>query len=120
FKSERMHPSTEMAVKSKVKSVHEVAQVGKPVTLKWFAFSGAPDIDKVELSDDDGATWSAATLDSRHSPHAWRRWSFAWTPQTKGTAHLVVRATDSRGASQPRYAVWNQSGYLYNAWHEVT
>ena len=41
-------------------------------------FSGAPDIAKVEISDDDGATWQFASLDSRHDPYAWRRWSFAW------------------------------------------
>jgi hypothetical protein len=32
---------------------------------------------------------------------------------------LTVRATDSRGITQPAVAVWNQSGYLYNAWHSA-
>src|SRR5262249_8612183 len=89
------------------------------VTIAGFAFSGAPDIAKVEVSEDDGATWSEATLDSRHEPWAWRRWSFAWTPSKPGKAKLLARATDSRGDAQPRDAVWNPSGYCYNSWHSV-
>ena len=86
-------------------------------TLRGFAFSGAPDIAKVEVSDDGGATWRAAALDPQHDPYAWRLWSFRCEPKAAGTGALLARATDSRGSVQPREAVWNQSGYLYNAWH---
>lgn len=89
------------------------------MTLRGFAFSGAPDIARVEISDDDGATWTAAQLDPRHDPYAWRLWSIRWTPKKRGTARLFARATDGRGVVQPREATWNQSGYLYNAWHSV-
>ncbi|HXI98074.1 MAG TPA: hypothetical protein VNG73_03965, partial [Gemmatimonadaceae bacterium] len=81
--------------------------------------SGAPDIAKVEISDDDGATWQEATLDQRHDPYAWRLWSYRWTPVRPGAARLCARATDSRGNIQPREAVWNQSGYLHNGWQFV-
>jgi DMSO/TMAO reductase YedYZ molybdopterin-dependent catalytic subunit len=118
-KPEEMHPVTELAVKSNITTAPKQAKVGRAATLAGFAFSGAPDISKVEISDDDGATWSAATLDPRHSPHAWRLWSYAWTPKKAGNMRLLARATDSRGAAQPRDAQWNQSGYLYNAWHGV-
>ena len=73
----------------------------------------------IEISDDDGATWRAATLDARHAPHTWRLWSYRWMPRAAGKARLFARATDSRGAAQPRQAVWNQSGYVYNGWHSV-
>jgi sulfite oxidase len=119
FKPEEMHPVTEHAVKSNITTAPSVARVGAAATIRGFAFSGAPDIKRVELSDDDGATWIAATLDVRHSPHAWRLWSASWTPKRAGTARLVARATDSRGAVQPRSPIWNQSGYFYNAWHSV-
>ncbi len=89
------------------------------VTIRGFAFSGAPDVAKVELTDDDGATWREADLDPGHDPFAWRLWSFPWTPKAHGRARLLARATDSRGSVQPREAVWNQSGYLYNGWHDV-
>jgi hypothetical protein len=36
-----------------------------------------------------------------------------------GNHQLIVRATDNRGVTQPRETVWNQSGYLYNAWHSA-
>jgi Mo-co oxidoreductase dimerisation domain len=88
-------------------------------TIRGFAFSGAPDIAKVEISEDDGASWHEAELDKRHDPYAWRLWSFKWTPKSKGKATLIARATDSRGVVQPKEAVWNQSGYLYNGWHSV-
>lgn len=119
FKPEEMHPLTEMAVKSNITTAPKKTKVNAPVVIRGFAFSGAPDIAKVEVSDDDGRTWRAATLDPRHSPHAWRLWSFSWTPRKAGSARLFARATDSKGAVQPRTAIWNQSGYLYNSWHSV-
>lgn len=120
FKPEEMKPVTEMFVKSNITAAPKRTKAGVAQTIRGFAFSGAPDIAKVELSDDGGATWTAATLDPRHDPYAWRLWSFAWTPRSPGTATLTARATDSRGAVQPKTAVWNQSGYLYNSWHSVT
>lgn len=119
FKPEEMRPLTEMAVKSNITAFPAKAKVNVAYDVRGFAFSGAPDVAKVELSDDNGATWRAAALDTRHSSHAWRLWHFRWTPKRAGRAQLVARATDSRGAVQPRDAVWNQSGYLFNAWHRV-
>ncbi|HEY6137983.1 MAG TPA: sulfite oxidase [Thermoanaerobaculia bacterium] len=119
MKPEEMRVLTEMLVKSNITTAPARARVGKAAKIAGFAFSGAPDISKVELSDDDGASWHEATLDERHSPHAWRLWSYSWTPPKTGRARIVARATDVRGAVQPREAVWNQSGYVYNAWHGV-
>jgi DMSO/TMAO reductase YedYZ molybdopterin-dependent catalytic subunit len=119
FKPEELRVLTELAVKSNITTAPKTAKAGSAKTIGGFAFSGAPDVAKVELSDDDGATWNAAELDSRHSPYAWRRWSYRWMPRAAGTARLFARATDVRGAVQPRESVWNQSGYLYNGWHAV-
>ena len=119
FKPEEMKPLTEMAVKSNITTAPKRARVGMASEIRGFAFSGAPDIAKVEISEDDGATWHAAELDARHSPHAWRLWLYRWTPRHAGRVKLLARATDSVGAVQPREAVWNQSGYLYNAWHSA-
>lgn len=119
FKPEEMRPLTELAVKSNITTAPKRVKAGTPVDIRGFAFSGAPDIAKVEISVDGAKTWSAAKLDPRHSPHAWRLWSFAWTPKRAGNVQITARATDSRGAVQPVEAVWNQSGYLYNGWHSV-
>ena len=64
-------------------------------------------------------TWVDATLGKDHDPYAWRLWSFDYQPKAAGKTTLLARATDSRGSVQPRDAVWNQSGYLYNAWPSV-
>jgi DMSO/TMAO reductase YedYZ molybdopterin-dependent catalytic subunit len=116
FKPDEMTPVTELFVKSNITESPAAARVGKAATIRGFAFSGAPDVAKVEVTDDGGATWSPATLGKDHDPHAWRLWSFAYTPKNSGRVTLHARATDSRGSVQPKNAVWNQSGYLYNAW----
>ncbi len=113
---ENTQPVTELFVKSSITDAPSAAKVGAPATIRGFALSGAPDIAKVEVSDDGGATWRAAALDPRHDPYAWRLWSFRWEPRAAGRATLLVRATDSRGSVQPKEAVWNPSGYLHNAW----
>jgi DMSO/TMAO reductase YedYZ molybdopterin-dependent catalytic subunit len=119
FKPEEMRPVTELSVKSNITTAPAKTKRGAAHTIRGFAFSGAPGIERVELSDDDGATWSPAGLDPRQAPFSWRLWSFRWTAPRAGTVRLLARATDSRGATQPRQTVWNQSGYLYNAWHAV-
>jgi sulfite oxidase len=116
FKPEEMDPVRELFVKSNVTQAPQAARVGSSVSIAGFAFSGAPDIAKVEVSDDDGGSWGEAALGREHDPYAWRLWSFSYAPKAPGRATLFVRATDSRGSAQPRQAVWNQSGYLYNAW----
>jgi DMSO/TMAO reductase YedYZ molybdopterin-dependent catalytic subunit len=120
FKPEEMRPVTSLFVKSTITEAPGRARAGTPFTISGFAFSGAPDVAKVEISADDGRTWQAATLDPRHDRYAWRLFSHRHTARAAGSITLTARATDSAGAVQPRDAVWNQSGYLYNAWHSVT
>ena len=119
FKPDEMKPVTELFVKSNITTAPKRVKSGSTHVIRGFAFSGAPDITNVEISDDDGTTWRTAELDPRHDPHAWRLWSASWTPARPGRARIVARATDSRGSVQPREATWNQSGYLYNGWHGV-
>jgi DMSO/TMAO reductase YedYZ molybdopterin-dependent catalytic subunit len=117
FKPEEMSPVTELFVKSNITTAPKKAKAGHAYEVRGFAFSGAPHIANVEISDDDGATWTEATLDPRHDPYAWRLWSHRWTPSRAGAARICARATDSNGHVQPRDAAWNQSGYLHNSWH---
>lgn len=119
FKPDEMRVLTELFVKSNITEAPPRAKAGEAVTLRGFAFSGAPDIAKVELSEDGGQTWSPAALDSQHDPYAWRLWSFRYTPKAAGKVTLHARATDIRGGEQPKEAVWNQSGYLHNGWHSA-
>lgn len=118
LKPEEMRPLTEMAVKSNITTAPAKVKLGATAEIRGFAFSGSPDIARVEISD-DLKTFRPVGLDARHAPHAWRLWSYRWKPARAGLHRLTVRATDSRGVTQPRETVWNQSGYLYNAWHSV-
>lgn len=114
-----MRPVTELVVKSNVTEAPARARVGSALVLRGFAFSGAPDIARVDITEDEGQTWQPAELDPQHDPWAWRLWSFRWSPSAPGRRTLYVRATDSRGAVQPREAPWNPSGYLHNGWHSA-
>jgi sulfite oxidase len=119
FKPEDMRPVTELFVKSTITHAPQRARAGSPFTIRGIAFSGAPDISRVEVTADGGATWRTADLGREHDPYAWRLWSFRYAPSRAGKVTLHARATDSRGSVQPREAVWNQSGYLHNSWHSV-
>lgn len=88
------------------------------VTVHGVAWAGEADIVKVEISTDGGSTWKAATLENEKSHYAWRLWSYAWNAK-RGDYAIQSRATDSQGRVQPAEAVWNPSGYLYNAIDEV-
>jgi len=119
FKPEEMDPVKDLFVKSTITVAPKSARVGKEQTIRGFALSGAPDISRVEVTMDGGETWSEAALAAEHDPYAWRQWSYRWTPAAAGRVTLQVRATDSRGSIQPKTAVWNQSGYFWNGWHEA-
>lgn len=63
---------------------------------------GANDIDRVELTTDDGQTWVPVRFLDGSQAGAWRRWEFDWSvPETKGTYILRSRATDTQGNTQP-------------------
>lgn len=75
-------------------------------------------IRQVELSTDGGKTWHAAKLTSPAAEFCWQLWS-AEVAVTNQTQDLIVRATDSRGDTQPQMPRWNAKGYLFNGWHRV-
>ena len=116
---DEMRVVTDLFVKSNITQAPARARVGEAATIGGFAFSGAPDIAKVELSDDGGRSWQPAELNAEHDPYAWRLWSWRYVPKAPGKVTLLARATDNRASGQPEVAVWNQSGYLYNAWHSA-
>lgn len=73
---------------------------GQDVTLKGRAFGGDRGISKVEVSVDNGASWTAAKIDYPSKQDlTWAFWSYVWRPAT-GDHTLVVRAYDGTGALQ--------------------
>jgi DMSO/TMAO reductase YedYZ molybdopterin-dependent catalytic subunit len=110
------HAVTGLTVKSIIATPGEGAQVGKRlVNVRGAAWAGEADVVKVDVSIDGGTTWKPAVLGKEHARYAWRLWSYAWKPERAGNITIMSRATDSQGRVQPDVAVWNPSGYLYNA-----
>jgi DMSO/TMAO reductase YedYZ molybdopterin-dependent catalytic subunit len=105
-----------MPVKSYITSPSDEQQVPmKATVLSGIAWAGEERITRVDVSSDGGSTWQPANLSKQDLPFAWRLWNLDWTPPRPGYYTIMSRATDSAGRTQPVVAVWNPSGYLYNA-----
>ena len=119
-KPEDTHSVTGLTVKSLIAAPSDTAKLrpGKQ-EIKGVAWAGEADITKVEISTDGGSSWNLTELGKDHAKYAWRLWSYAWKPAKSGDYVILSRATDSQGRIQPEAAVWNPSGYLYNAYDQV-
>jgi DMSO/TMAO reductase YedYZ molybdopterin-dependent catalytic subunit len=71
-----------------------------PIEVKGIAFGGDRGISRVELSFDDGQTWSEAEIYYSGGNLAWSLWRAQWTPGTPADYPLLVRATDGEGDVQ--------------------
>lgn len=120
LKPEDTHPVTALNVKSVISGPSDGASMkaGK-VAVHGAAWAGEADITKVEISEDNGATWNPAKLGHEQARYAWRLWNYDWKPAKAGDYTILSRATDNQGRIQPAAAVWNPSGYLYNAVDQV-
>lgn len=85
------------------------------VTLLGSAYAGEADVVSVEVSIDNGKTWSPAAFIGPHEPFAWRQWQYVWEVKEKGDYTIMSRATDSRQRQQPMKAQWNVLGYGNNS-----
>lgn len=118
-KAEDTHPVTGLNVKSVISGPLDGSSVaaGK-IVVRGAAWAGEAEVVKVEVSTNDGATWSRASLGHDEARYAWRLWTHQWSAKG-GDYTILSRATDSEGRTQPSTAVWNPSGYLYNAVDQV-
>jgi DMSO/TMAO reductase YedYZ molybdopterin-dependent catalytic subunit len=74
--------------------------VGEETWVAGIAWAGIRGIDKVEVSTDGGGTWAEAMLKDPISPTSWRHWAYRWTPDARGRAMVMARATDGEGNVQ--------------------
>lgn len=113
--SHDMEPISVMNVRSIFVSPepNDVLKVGKKTDIQGLAFDGGFGITKVELSSDDGETWTEARLDADLGKYSWRRWHYDFTPHEKKDYSFMVKATNAKGESQPMKH-WNRSGYMRN------
>ncbi len=111
-----MAPLTGLAVKSLITRPTDGASLnaGK-IEVAGFAWAGEPDIARVEVSTDHGATWQSARLVGEQAKYSWRRFEFTFDANRAESYLILSRATDSSGRTQPTSPPWNPSGYLWNA-----
>jgi DMSO/TMAO reductase YedYZ molybdopterin-dependent catalytic subunit len=110
-------PLSEMQIKAEIArpSEGETIPANSNARVRGTAWTGDGEIKKVEISSDDGATWSEAKLLGQSKPNAWRLWEFSWrTPDRPGKATLIARATDSKGQTQPMERDPDRGTYMIN------
>ena len=91
-----------------------------PTKVKGYALptGDGSQITKVEVSANNGRSWSAAKLLTKAKPYCWVLWE-ANVPVTSQTSELMVKAIDSKGNTQPQTVPWNLKGYMNNSWYEL-
>jgi DMSO/TMAO reductase YedYZ molybdopterin-dependent catalytic subunit len=110
-------PVTTMKVNSTIQKPldRDILNTGKHF-IKGIAWTGKGTIRKVEISTDNGQTWSNAKVDNRNKPgYEWVSWSHEWNIEEKGEYTILSKATDSFSRVQPMSPLWNRKGYGYNA-----
>ena len=70
------------------------------IPLKGIAFAGDRGVTRVEVSTDDGTTWSDAEINYPGTKLTWVLWRYVWKLAGAGNYQLVVRATDGTGGIQ--------------------
>jgi sulfite oxidase len=112
-----------IAVNADVLSPVDGAEVAAgPVHVTGYALAGGDrTVVRVDVSTDDGATWTEADLAPQPSRWSWRHWHID-LDLPAGTTRVVARAWDSAGGVQPAdpAELWNPKGYVNNAWARVT
>ena len=107
-------PLTEVPVRSGFELAwRAVLPVGEPVILGGRSWSGAAAIERVEVSLDGGESWQPTQLQGPNTRNAWARWEVPWVPTVVGEHHLLARATDKLGRTQPDTVPFNNEGYLF-------
>jgi DMSO/TMAO reductase YedYZ molybdopterin-dependent catalytic subunit len=89
-----------------------------PCRLEGRAWSGAPPVERVEVSVDGGERWADATVGDPVSEYAWQGWTFDWDA-APGEHVLCCRATDTGGRTQPLEPQWNYDGFCNNVVQRV-
>ena len=77
-----------------------LGQLSGQIEVKGIAFGGDRGISRVEISDDDGETWTDANIHYAGTKLTWALWTYQWRPDGPDDYTLVVRATDGEGAVQ--------------------
>jgi len=81
-------------------SFADVFEIEQPVIVAGWAFAGTRGISKVEVSSNNGETWTETQLEIQREPNTWVRWAYLWQPDTLGQVGVISRAFDGNGLPQ--------------------
>ncbi|KAI3761857.1 hypothetical protein L1987_52279 [Smallanthus sonchifolius] len=99
----------------------------RPYTLKGYAYSGGgKKVTRVEVTMDEGDTWSICNLDHKEKPNKYGKywcWCF-WSLEVEvldllSAKEVAVRAWDETLNTQPQNLIWNLMGMMNNCWFRV-
>ncbi len=110
-------PITAMQVKAIIAGPTSMQRIAPNtnVRIHGVAWTGESTIARVEVSTDDGRTWTAARLLDNARAHSWRLWEHPWrSPAQPGRVPLMARATDARGNTQPLTRDTDRRNYMIN------
>ncbi|HEY8032010.1 MAG TPA: molybdopterin-dependent oxidoreductase [Methylocella sp.] len=115
-------PITEIVVNSLITSPNDGSRVkaGRKTAISGFAWDGGYGIGSVEISADNGKSWTQALLGEDPGKFAFRPWSYEFTPERRGKLPLTARATNKLGQTQTLAPIQNPAGYCNNASQTVT
>ena len=89
------------------------------VEIRGLAWTGAGEIDSVQVSADAGSTWQSATLAAR-ADLEWIVWKASLELTRPGVVEFVARAEDAQGQMQPAERdPARLDGYTNNWYHRV-
>ena len=114
-------PITEMVVNSLITSHSDGAKVkaGSQVPIEGIAWDGGYGIRTVEVSVDDGKTWSPAALGQDLGRFAFRPWRYELSAKP-GANKIMARATNVIGQTQTTSLILNPAGYHHNLIQSLT
>ena len=109
-------PITEMVVNSLIVNVAagQKVQAGQPLEIGGVAWDGGAGVARVDVSIDNGRTWTMAELGPDHGRFAFRRFRLAATPTARGPIVVSARASNRAGEAQTFDLIANPAGYHHN------
>ena len=115
-------PITEMVVNSLITSPvgDATVKLGSGVTVSGLAWDGGYGIRSVELSVDDGRSWTEARLGEDLGRFAFRPWKYSFVPHLRGKYVVRARATNQIGQTQTTQLIANPAGYHHNLIQSLT
>ena len=74
---------------------------------------------KVEVSGDDGKTWTEAQLEGERTKFSWVLWRASLKIEKGEKRRVISRAKDKGGNEQTAHPTWNLRGVAYNGYGEA-